>query len=119
MNRLLFVIVITLSFCKAQSQNWMPLNTGLAQPTVSFQPQMCAFTEYNSKLIVGGQFTSAGGNLTNHIAAWDGTNWSTLGPGVSVSTAAQEPIKALAVFSGSLMQDQHQLWSRRTSKLRS
>jgi hypothetical protein len=103
MKKLILSIIVTLASLNISSQNWMPLNTGLAQPTVSFQPQMCAFTEYNSKLIVGGQFTSAGGNLTNHIAAWDGSSWSTLGSGVSTSTAAQEPIRALAVFSGSII----------------
>jgi len=34
------------------------------------------FTVYDGKLIVGGDFTTAGGIEANHIAAWDGSSWS-------------------------------------------
>jgi len=36
-----------------------------------------------SSLYAGGYFTSAGGIPANHIARWDGTNWSALGSGVN------------------------------------
>ena len=35
------------------------------------------------RLYAGGNFTTAGGVNTNHIARWDGTVWSSLGSGVS------------------------------------
>ena len=35
----------------------------------------------NGELVAGGGFTSAGGNLANGIAAWDGREWSPLGRG--------------------------------------
>lgn len=59
---------------------WQPLSTGL-QHSFAFGMGSClAMTTYNGKLIVGGNFTSAGGNVNyNNIAAWDGTNWSNLG----------------------------------------
>ena len=42
-----------------------------------------AFTVYVNELIVGGQFTTAGGAASNYIASWDGTNWSTMGTGLN------------------------------------
>lgn len=102
MNRLLFVIVITLSFCKVQSQNWMPLNTGLiAAPAMSCNPQVNAFTTYNNQLIIGGNFNVAGGNSTSNIAAWDGVSWSTLSSGLPNYYFGG--VKALAVYNGTLI----------------
>jgi hypothetical protein len=40
-----------------------------------------AVTVYNGELIAGGFFSNAGGIPANHIAKWNGTNWSTLGNG--------------------------------------
>jgi len=42
-----------------------------------------AVTVFNNLLIVGGDFTVAGGTLANHIAAWDGSSWSSLGLGMN------------------------------------
>lgn len=65
----------------AQVANWAPLSTGLnGEPT-------CMIV-FNNKLIVGGSFTSAGGNLANNIAAWDGANWSVLGSGLKGNATA-------------------------------
>jgi hypothetical protein len=36
----------------------------------------------SGNLYVGGEFTYAGGDWTNHIARWNGSNWSPLGDGV-------------------------------------
>ena len=56
---------------------------------------------YNGKLIVGGRFTMAGGVSANNIAAWDGSAWSALGSGLSVSTLVEAPY-AFAVHNGHL-----------------
>ena len=37
-----------------------------------------ALCVFNGDLIAGGQFTVAGGALSNRIARWDGTEWSSL-----------------------------------------
>jgi hypothetical protein len=60
-----------------------------------------SLTVYNNKLIVGGNFDTAGtGNLlVNNIAAWDGTNWSALGAGLGDSSFG---VQALAVVNGNL-----------------
>jgi hypothetical protein len=44
---------------------------------------------------VGGQFTQAGGTDVNHIARWNGANWSPLGGGVSGGTYTT--VNAIAV----------------------
>ena len=43
-------------------------------------------------LYTGGNFTTAGNGLANHVAKWDGTGWSTLGNGVD------RAVLGLAVF---------------------
>lgn len=43
-------------------------------------------------LIVGGQFNHAGMAFANHIARWDGTEWSTMGDGFN------SPVQALALY---------------------
>ena len=48
---------------------------------------------YQGKLIIGGSFTLLG---NNNIAAWDGTNWTSLGTGINGS------VNALAVHNGLL-----------------
>ncbi|MCP4712835.1 MAG: hypothetical protein GY869_29770, partial [Planctomycetes bacterium] len=44
-----------------------------------------SLTVYDNKLIAGGNFTLAGGSSADHIAAWDGASWSSLGSGVDNS----------------------------------
>jgi hypothetical protein len=45
-----------------------------------------AMVEYRGELIVGGrggtEFTTSGGSITHGIAAWDGSEWRTLGQGM-------------------------------------
>jgi hypothetical protein len=65
-----------------------------------------ALTVYDGKLIVGGDFTTAGGIAVNHIAAWDGQSWSPLGSGLHlISTYADVVLKVWndqLVVAGSL-----------------
>jgi hypothetical protein len=51
---------------------------------------------YGSKLIFAGKFTSIGGVAANNIAAWDGTNWTPLGTGISTGASC------MAVYGGQL-----------------
>ncbi len=53
-------------------------------------------------LVVGGTFTTAGGQTVNHIAAWDGVNWHALGAGVNndVRTLAVLPSTNELVVGG-------------------
>ena len=49
----------------------------------------------NGDLVVGGQFTTAGGLQVNGIARWDGTSWSAFGSGVSGAWPAVAAITTL------------------------
>jgi hypothetical protein len=52
-------------------------------------------------LFAGGNFTTAGGVPVNHVAKWDGSNWSALDGGVSLESGTSNVV-ALAVYdSGS------------------
>jgi len=46
-----------------------------------------SFVRYNGKLICSGSFTVIGGVPANRIAAWDGTNWTALGTGLSAGAS--------------------------------
>ena len=53
-----------------------------------FQAVLCAallrcFAAPGNTLYAGGAFTNAGGIQANHIAQWNGTNWSALGSGIN------------------------------------
>jgi hypothetical protein len=52
---------------------------------------------YNNELIACGLFNYAGGVYANHIAKWNGTNWSPLGAGTGSETYG------LTVYNGDLI----------------
>jgi hypothetical protein len=93
------------------SQNsWLPLSTGVSHNNL-WLPSVNAMTVWNNKLVVGGAFTSAGGNNTDNIATWDGSNWSTLSVGlnrlsnqdVGSCFSLAGGITALSVYQGNLI----------------
>jgi hypothetical protein len=93
------------------SQNsWLPLSTGVSHNN-SWLPSVNAMTVWNNKLVVGGAFASAGGNNTDNIATWDGSNWSTLSVGlnrlsnqdVGSCFSLAGGITALSVYQGNLI----------------
>ncbi len=53
------------------SQSWAPLGSGLNSVAT-------AVIGYDSKLVVGGSFSQAGGAVASRIAQWDGSSWSPL-----------------------------------------
>jgi len=55
-----------------------PLGNGL---TSTHTRKVCAITEYNNDLIVGGTFETAGGAVALNIARWDGA-WHAMGAGL-------------------------------------
>ena len=60
---------------------------------LSGQGQVLASIVYDGKLIVGGNFETAGDVIAKGIAAWDGSSWSALGTGVSFE------VEALTVYT--------------------
>jgi hypothetical protein len=83
---------------------WSPLGSGMSYG--AYCGEICAMTVYDNKLIAGGEFTSAGGVETNHIAAWDGSAWSPLGSGMSGSVNPlmwTTLVEALTVYDNKLI----------------
>jgi PKD repeat protein len=71
--------------------DWYSLGTGVNN-------YVRALGEYNGNIIVGGDFTTAGGTTANKIAKWNPTNqtWSAMGTGMN------DYVKSLAVYNGEL-----------------
>ena len=89
----LFLSAIALTSA-AFSQTWNTMASGM-------NVGVNAIVEYKGKLIVGGYFNTAGGQTANHIAQWDGSQWSTLGTGLTGSTSFDN-VAAMAVYNGDL-----------------
>ncbi|UCD64263.1 MAG: hypothetical protein JSW34_02160 [Candidatus Zixiibacteriota bacterium] len=75
---------------------WSPLGSGM-------DGRVLALTVYEGKLIAGGDFTTAGGVLVNHIASWDGSNWSWLRPGPPLDPGCDDRIVAMTVYDEKLI----------------
>src|SRR5436309_4037369 len=95
MNKLTLIIgFITTMFSLNQNlafpQSWSAVGTGTNNDI------LCQ-TIYNSDLISGGTFTTAGGNTVNRIAKWNGSNWSALGTGLN------DRPNAVVVYNGELI----------------
>lgn len=60
---------------------WSPLGGGVGLPNGEGVGALAVLP--NGDLIVGGNFTTAGGVPANSIARWNGTSWSSLGTGVA------------------------------------
>jgi len=71
--------------------SWSPLGSGM-------NSDVWALAVYDNKLIAGGWFTTAGGVSANHIAAWDGSSWDSLGSGMG-----GQAVWALIVYDNKLI----------------
>ena len=60
------------------------------------EPEVSALAVFNGTLVAAGAFLSAGNGPADFIAAWDGTDWSPLGAGVSFA------VMSLATHQGDL-----------------
>jgi hypothetical protein len=57
---------------------------------------------FDNKLIVGGDFDSAGGVSANYIASWDGSSWSPLGSGMDGNSTFSF-VHALVIYDNKLI----------------
>ena len=73
---------------KWDGNNWSALGSGLSGCAgVNCTPTVSELAiDSNDNLYLSGNFSSAGGIAADHIAKWDGNNWSALGSGVSSSS---------------------------------
>lgn len=97
-------LLIQLNFTYAQVC-WSQLGGGIG--TASGYSSVIAITEFNGKIIVTGSFDTVGGNVpANNIASWDGTSWSALGGGITLSDLQvighTTTINAMTVYNGDL-----------------
>ena len=76
--------------------SWAPLGSGVSGGAGGVGVN--ALTVFDAgggpRLYAGGEFTTAGGNVVNNIASWDGSSWAPLGSGVS----SNGDVNALQVF---------------------
>ncbi|MCU0866583.1 MAG: hypothetical protein MUC36_22590 [Planctomycetes bacterium] len=63
--------------------SWHPLGSGIAGPGANAGQVRTMVRMPDGALVVGGQFTTAGGAPANSIARWDGTQWTSLGSGLT------------------------------------
>jgi hypothetical protein len=75
---------------KWNCSGWSPLGSGISAPAgyPYYGGQASALALSGSDLYVGGNFTTAGTNIANSIAKWNGSNWSGLGLGLDNSVYA-------------------------------
>jgi len=57
---------------------------------------------YENELYVGGYFNSIGGMVAHNIAKWNGTNWSTLGPGNFIPDDLSSSCTDIEIFNNEL-----------------
>ena len=63
--------------------SWNDLQGGVWQD-ITTAPILAMDIDRDGKIIVGGEFTLAGGQCASRVAVWDGTGWSGLGASTSV-----------------------------------
>ncbi|MGI4869755.1 MAG: T9SS type A sorting domain-containing protein [Janthinobacterium lividum] len=80
--------------------DWEALGEGPVGTQNGVNMYVAAVAVSGSTVYVGGGFTAAGGAVANHIAQWDGTQWSTLGTGPANGVSGE--VRAL-VMSGSTL----------------
>ena len=66
--------------------SWSSLGLGVAGPDANSGGVNTITLMPNGELVVAGQFTTAGGEVANNIASWNGVEWSALGSGLSGNT---------------------------------
>ena len=78
---------------------WSALGAGITGSVSGPGPQgEAAVVLSNSDLVVGGNFTQAGGVPAPGVARWDGTSWSAFGGGVTGSGYSSIGVRGLVVM---------------------
>lgn len=76
--------------------NWSAFGTGLGGGSLA-APAAYSLSSYNGALVVGGDFSSAGGTDAACIASWDGSSWHALGDGIG-DTVPGVPARVYALL---------------------
>ena len=83
---------------------WSSLTSG-GQNGVSLNGAVYSLAVWNSDLIAGGAFATAGGETVNNIARWDGTTWHPLTSGGQIGVSGPTPVTVFALcnWNGNLI----------------
>lgn len=110
------------SIASWDGQRWSPLGTGL-DATFSWHASPLALATLDDgqqrRLVVGGSFPGAGGLSSPNIVMWDGTQWTTMGGGLSNSVVslvvhddgAGQALYAAGSFSGGAAKWHDGVWT--------
>jgi hypothetical protein len=90
----ILIILILSRPSSSQFFGWNTVGSGTNNGTNGI---VNAIAKYNNLIIVGGSFTHAGQVNVSNIAAWNGSNWISLGSGVN------DTVFALTVYEGNLI----------------
>lgn len=80
---------------------WAELGTGIGTGDNDTTSLVFALAVYNNMLYAAGSFDTAGGVAASNIAAWDGSQWHSVGMGIGVGDPEAE-VDALVVTNGKL-----------------
>jgi hypothetical protein len=78
MKYLISPLVLLFVVLEISAQTWNALGSGT-------NAKLRALTVYNSNIIAGGDFTTAGGSTANYVGSWNGSSWSALGAGLDAT----------------------------------
>jgi hypothetical protein len=100
-NALHFNATALFAAADGQLLRWNGTNWSVAGPPVAGAISTLV-NDGNSGVMVGGQFSSAGGIAANHIANWNGTNWASIAPGAE-QRGLNNRVSALAISDDQLV----------------
>jgi hypothetical protein len=84
------------SIAKWDGTNWSPLGSGITGGGPKVIKSMIVFDDGTGPaLFAGGIFSIAGGIPVNHLAKWDGANWSDIGSAIAYTS---QSVLAFSIF---------------------
>lgn len=84
---------------------WYSIGNGFKNSNNQNKPTLYDLAEFQGNPVVCGEFKKVGSKTINNIAIWDGTEWDSLGSGLSVPMAGY-PILAphgMGIYNGNLI----------------
>src|SRR3954464_15274206 len=85
------ILSIVFTITKSNAQTWSPVGASFDNNVYSFVTDTV-----NNVIYAAGHFFNCGGVPVNHIAKWDGSNWSALGNGTDLD------VYSVAIYNGEL-----------------
>jgi hypothetical protein len=108
MRKYLYILAIafTTSLHLSAQSCWSALGAGAG----SSNDIVSSIISFNSQLVAGGIFDTAGGVAASNVAAWNGSNWSAMGSGlnsISDKNGTKYSVRAFAVYKNELYAGGH------------